>query len=138
VNGRSSGVRDELEQRAVRVTEVHARALSASSRPLDGPRLDLYLVGAQVLHGLLDRAGPDEAEVAVPGTHRLGRDQAADIRVGAVDVQPLVAEGIGEPAVLERDDLGAEDVAVEGVRATPVADRDDDVVERELQSSRSQ
>ena len=91
-----------------------------------------------MLHGLLDRAGPDEAEVGVPGTHRLGRDQAADIRVGAVDVQPLVAEGIGKPAVLERDDLGAEDVAVEGVRAIPVADRDDDVVEREPQSSRSQ
>jgi hypothetical protein len=55
-----------------------------------------------------------------------------------VDVQPLVAEGVREPAVLERDDLGAEDVAVEGVRAIPVADSDDDVVELEPQSSRSQ
>jgi hypothetical protein len=38
----------------------------------------------------------------------------------------------------EGNDLGAEDVAIEGVRALPVGDRDDDVVEPEAQVSRSQ
>ncbi len=120
------------------IAEVHARALTASSCTLDGPRLELDVVGAQMLHGFLDRAGPDEAEVGVSGTHRLGRDQAADVGVGAVDVQALVAEGVGEPAGPDRHDLGAEDIAVEGVRALPVAYRDDDVVEPDAQVSRSQ
>jgi hypothetical protein len=32
-----------------------------------------------VLDGLLDRAGPHEAEVAVPRAHRLTRDEVADV-----------------------------------------------------------
>jgi hypothetical protein len=55
-----------------------------------------------------------------------------------VDVQALAGERVGETALAERDDLSAQDVSVESVRALPVGDGDDDVVERELQTSRSQ
>ena len=133
-----SAVRDQLEQRAVGVAEVHARARPSSSRTLDGPGLELDLVGAQMLHRLPDGAGPDEAEVGVARTHGLGRNQAPDIGVGAVDVQALVAEGVRVAPRLQWDDLGAEDVGIERVRAAPVADRDDDVVEPQPQVSRSQ
>jgi hypothetical protein len=55
-----------------------------------------------------------------------------------VDVQPLPADRVREAARPDLDDLGPEHVAVEGVRALPVGDGDDDVVEADRQGSRSQ
>src|SRR5204862_8112287 len=46
-----------------------------------------------------------------------------------VDVELLRAEPVCEAARVELDELGAQDVAVEGVRALPVGDGDHDVVE---------
>ena len=48
---------------------------------------------------------------------------------GPVDVQLLLAEAICEAAVLQLDELGPENIAVEGVRAVPVRDRNYAVVE---------
>ena len=91
----------------------------------------------QVLDRRLDRAFPHEAEVAVPRAHGLTGYEVADVRSRPVDIQALLADRVGE-AVPELDYLGAQDVPVEGVRPLPVGDGDDDVVERGLQSSRSQ
>jgi hypothetical protein len=134
------GVRNELEQRSVRVAEVDALPAAPRSGPLDGARLDGDAAGEEVLDGSLDRALPHEAEVAVPGAHGLARDEVADVGRRAVDVQALVAERVGDAVLPKRNDLRAEDVAVEGVRPLPVRDRDDDVVEPQAggQGSRSQ
>jgi hypothetical protein len=91
----------------------------------------------QVLDRRLDRAFPHEAEVAVPRAHGVTGYEVADVRSRPVDIQALLADRVGE-AVPELDYLGAQHVPVEGVRPFPVGDGDDDVVERELQSSRSQ
>src|SRR6185312_3529532 len=49
---------------------------------------------------------------------------------GTVDVElPAVCEPVGEPSVLELHELGAEHIAVEGVRAFPVGHRDHDVID---------
>lgn len=93
---------------------------------------------AKMLRGLLDRPGPLEAEVAVPGLDGLIGDEVADVGPRPVHVQPLVADHVRSPVPAERHDLRAENVAVEGVRPLPVGDGDDDVVEPEAQSSRSQ
>jgi hypothetical protein len=68
-----------------------------------------------VLGGRLDRALPHEAEVAVPGLHGLARDEVADVSPGAVDVQALVAERVGDALLPKLDDLRGEDIAVEGI-----------------------
>jgi hypothetical protein len=132
-----SGVRDELEQRPVRVAEVDAHARAAGAGALDRAGLDRDASGAKVLDRRLDRAVPHEAEVAVSRAHGLPGYEVADVRSRPVDVQALLADCVGE-AVPELDYLRAQDVTVEGVRPLPVGDRDDDVVEPELQSSRSQ
>jgi hypothetical protein len=80
---------------------------------------------------VLDRPRPFEAEVAVPRPDGVVRDEVADVGARAVDVEPLVPEGVREPTGAKRDDFRAEDVPVERVRALPVRDRDDDVVEPE-------
>lgn len=46
-----------------------------------------------------------------------------------MDVQLLLSEPVGAPAAGELADLGAEHVAVEGVGARRIGDRDDRVVE---------
>lgn len=92
--------------------------------------LDLHAVRAEVLDRVLDRARPDKADVAVSRPHALARD-GIWLGAGTVDVQLLRAEAVREAALVELDELGAEDVAVEGVRALPVGDGDDDVVERD-------
>ena len=77
---------------------------------------------------VLDPAGPDEAEIAVPRPHAPARNRVR-LRARPVDVQLLHAEPVRVAALVELDELGAQNVAVEGVRALPVGDGDDDVVE---------
>src|ERR671937_2179606 len=124
-----SGVRDELEQAPVRVPEIEARSVPAPAAAAHGPPLDRHAASGQVLHRLLDRALPDEADVAVPRLHRLSRDEAAHVHAGAVHVHLLVAEAVGKPPVAVLHELRADDIAIERVRALPLGDGDDDVVE---------
>jgi hypothetical protein len=77
-----------------------------------------------------NRPRPDEAEVAVPRLHREAGYVRGDVDAGAVHVQLGVADPVRNAlSFSERDELGADDVAVEAVRHFPVRDRDDDVVE---------
>jgi hypothetical protein len=91
-----------------------------------------------VIDRRLDRPGPLETKITVPGSHALARNEVAGIGSGPVDVQPLAAKDVRESVGAERDDLGPENIRVEGVRPLPVGDGDDNVIEREPQSSRSQ
>jgi hypothetical protein len=85
-------------------------------------------VGAEVLDGALDRAFPAEADVAVAGAHAVSRNRLR-VEAGAVDVELLVSQPVRE-AGATANNLGADHVRVERVRALPVGDRDDEVVER--------
>jgi hypothetical protein len=126
--GRRRSVADQFEQRSVRIAEVDARAAALAARALDRAELDLDAVRAQALDRRFDRPVPHEAQVAVSRTHRIGSPRVR-LAARAVDVQLLVAEAIGVPALVELDQLGAEDGAVEGVGILPVRDGNDDVVE---------
>jgi len=54
-----------------------------------------------------------------------------------VDVELLRAEAVGEPSLVQLEELGAEHVAVEAVRPLPVGDGDHDVVEIHTFSARA-
>jgi hypothetical protein len=95
----------------------------------DWTGLDGNPVPLEVLDRRVEGAWPDEAQVAVPRLNGQSRVQALEAR--PVDVEmPITEEIMGERRVA-LDDLGAEDVAVEVVRAIPVGYRDDAVIKRQ-------
>src|SRR5260221_3134597 len=124
----SYGVRNQLEQAPVRVAEVDARAGATRPQALDRAELDFDSLAPEMLDGALDRSVPDEAEVAVPRPDRVGRARKG-LAARPVHVQLLAGEPVGPTALVELDELGAEDISVEAVRPLPVRDRNDDVVE---------
>ena len=77
----------------------------------------------------IDRAGPDEADVAVARLDGEPPDKAADVDSGPVHVQLRVTDAVGKAAPADIEDLGADDVTVEGVRRVPVGDGDHAMVE---------
>src|SRR5581483_9540054 len=125
-----SSVRDELQQRPVRVAEVEARALPSGRAALHGSELDGDAVRGEMRGGGLDMSWPFEARVAVAGRHRQPRHRVG-MDSGPVAIELRVAEAIG-PAVALPDQLGAQHVAIEGIGAHPVGDVDDAVVQFEL------
>lgn len=91
--------------------------------------LDRNATALEMSDRLSDRPGPDEAQVAVAGLDRLRRVQS--LEAGPVDVQLPVPEPVVTEPVVLLIDLGAEDVAVERIRALPVGDGDYAVVDPE-------
>ena len=87
-------------------------------------------MGAEMLDRLRRRSGPEEAEIGVSGGDREASPWLRR-RARPVHVQLLLAEAEGDPPAVELDDLGSEDVAIEGGRPLPVADGDDGMVEAE-------
>src|SRR4051794_31591933 len=86
-------VGDELEQSAIGIAEVDAQALALRAGAAHGSLLDRHLPPLEVLHGLLDRARPFKAEVAVAGLHRQLCERAG-LDAGTVHVQLLAAEPV--------------------------------------------
>jgi hypothetical protein len=127
-------VGNEFHQRAVRIAEIHARARALGAETLHGPCFDGNATAFQVPQRVRDRPVPLEAEVAVAGSHRqprhLGRRHA-----WSVYVKLPVAEAISE-AHRARDQLCTQDAGVERIRALPVGDMDDAMIERHGQRHR--
>src|SRR5487761_532784 len=122
-------VRDQLEQRAVRVAEVHAGASAAPARAGRRAELDLNAAGEEMRDRFLRRAVPAEAEVAVAGLDRIGRARHR-ARARAVDVQLLaVRQAVGVAAPGDLLHLDPEHVRVEAIGALVVGDCYDDVVD---------
>src|SRR5215218_562701 len=71
----ASGERDEFEQAAVGVAEVHARSLAVRTLAAHRPELDLHAVGPQVIDRALDWSRPDEAEIASARLYRKSRNR---------------------------------------------------------------
>lgn len=109
-----SGVRDEFEQAAVGVAEVHARSLAARTDAPHRATLDLHAVGAQMVDRAFDWPSPDEAEIAAAGLHRKPRDRLW-FKAGSMDVELLSTEAVHRNTVRLADELRAEDIAVESV-----------------------
>ena len=122
------GVGDELEETAVRVAEVDAPSVAPRAAPGDWTLLDLYALTGQVRHGLLDRAVPDEAQIAVAGSDG-NAGEGVGVNAGTVHVQLLSPEPIGPGPAAALDQLRAEHFGVEAIGPLPVRDVDDAVVE---------
>ena len=129
VRTRALGIRDELEQAAVRVAEVDAHAATSGAEGVDRAGLDVDAPAFEVCDGILDRTRPDEAEIAVARLNGEPRNEAAHIDAGAVHVELRVAHAVGEPPAADVEDLRTDDVTVKRVGPVPVGDRDHAVVE---------
>lgn len=108
-----SGVANELEQRAIRVAEVHAHSFTLSAAPSHRAQLDLHTTLPEMLNGLGYWRGPDETKIATTGwdgdtRHRL-RDYAR-----AMHIQSHVTELV-DPASTLPQNFRAHDVKVESV-----------------------
>src|SRR6266702_687234 len=134
--GRSSGavsvvamIGNEFQQRAVGVAEIDAGAGALGAEALDRPRIDGNAATLKVGDGVGNRPVPLEAEVAVARLDRkprhLGRMKARSMQVELRNAEPI------GPPLRAPNELGAEHVAVERVRALPVRDVHHAVVERD-------
>jgi hypothetical protein len=92
-------------------------------------------VALEVCDCLLDRPRPNKAQIAVAGCDRHRRTEA--VEAGTVHVQLPVAEPVAAGPLVALLDLGAEDVAVEGVRPLPVRHGDDAVVDPQAEAQRA-
>ena len=115
---------------SIRIPEVDAHPVAG--RPVSSHRseLDLDAGAVQVRDRVVDRPGPHEAEIAPAWLHRELRD-GRGLHAGAVHVELLSPEAV-RPTRPDRDELGAQHVTVEGVRALPLAHVDHAVVEARL------
>src|SRR5919106_4511299 len=91
-------VGDELEQAAVGIAEVHARAEAPGSETFHWAGLDLDAVALQVGDRLGGGARPHEAEVAVTRPHGQACDIARHVDARPVDVELRVAEPVRDAA----------------------------------------
>ena len=123
-----AAVGDELE-RAIRLDRGSTRSGSGATRT--GPRSrpqsrSPRRASSRCAAAVIDRAVPAKAEVAVAGAH-------GSLATGSGWTpgpwRLSCCRRTGTPSRAALDELGAEHVAVERVRAVPVRDRDDAVVE---------
>src|SRR5215472_14495136 len=119
-------IRHEFKQRAVGIPKINAGALAFGAVTFHRSKLDRHPVTRKMCNGIADRALPFEADVAIAGLHRKARhDHPAHARSMKIEL------GIAEPISKKfpaRHHLGADDVAIEGIRALPIGDVDDAVV----------
>jgi hypothetical protein len=133
---RQRPVRDQLEEGAVRVTEVDAHATSLPAVAHDRPRLHLDPVPPEVGDDLLRGARPDEAQIAAAGRNRSPRHERPDVHTGPVHVELLITEPERDPLARLPDDLSTQHVPVEGGRPPPVTDRNHAMIKPDLHTER--
>src|SRR5262245_61018454 len=122
-------VGNEFQQRAVGVAEIDAGAGALGAEALDRPGVDRDTATLKVGDGVGNRPAPLEAEVAVARLDRKPR-HLGRMKARSMQIELRGAEPIG-PRLRAPNELGAEQIAVERVRALPVRDVHHAVVERD-------
>src|SRR5262249_10414830 len=120
---------NEFQQRAVGVAEIDAGAGALGAEALDRPGVDRDTAALKVDDGVGNRPVPLEAEVAVAWLHWKPR-HLGGMKARSMQIELRTAEPVGPP-LRAPNELGAEHIAVERVRALPVRDMDHAVVERD-------
>src|SRR5437763_1296392 len=120
-------VGNELQERAVGVAEIDDRARAPCAEAPQRPRLDADAAALEVTDGIGNRAVPLEAQIAVARCYRKPR-HLGGVKGRSMQVELRGAETIG-PALRTSNELGAQHIAVERVRALPVGHMHDAVVE---------
>src|SRR6266478_8419917 len=118
---------NEFQQRTVGIAEIDAGAGAFGAEALDRPGVDRDPAALEVGDGVGNRPVPLEAEIAVAGLDRKPR-HLGRMKAGPVQIELRRAEPVG-PALRTPNELGAEHIAVERVRALPVRDMYHAVVE---------
>jgi hypothetical protein len=126
---RRSLINDQFQQGVVWVSEVDTHAPTTSTTANDRPLLYLDLMAAKVSQDLLDGAGPHETQVAASRHNRWPRHQRADVETRSVHIELLIAEPVGDTTVRVVNNVGSQDISIEGRGPFPVANRDHAVVE---------
>jgi hypothetical protein len=108
-----SGVANELEQRAIRVAEVHAGSFTVSTIPGHRSQLDFYFTLMEMLDEASHVPRPDEAEITATWSDRNACDRLRD-HARAVHIQAHVPELV-HPARALPQNFRAHHVKVEGV-----------------------
>src|SRR4051794_22040917 len=127
----STQIGDEFEQRAVRIAKIYARACTLRAEALDRPGVDRHAQALEMGNGVGNGPVPFEAKVAVAGLDRkarhLGRMKSRPMQI---ELDPTEAVG---PTLRPTNELGAEHVAIERVRALPVGNVHNAMIERDGQ-----
>src|SRR5260370_38875197 len=118
---------NELQQRTVGIAEIDADAGPFGAEALDRPGVNRDPAALKVDDGVRNRPVPLEAEIAVAGLDRKPR-HLGRMKAGPVQIELRRAEPVG-PALRAPNELGAEKIAAERVRALPVRDMYHAVVE---------
>src|SRR5262245_19584361 len=119
-------VGNEFQERAVGVAEIEAGAGPLSAEALQRPGLDRNAAALEVNEGSRERSVPLEAHIAVARCDRQPR-HLRRMKARTMQVELRVGETIG-PALGTANELGAQHVTVERIRALPVGDMYDAVV----------
>src|SRR5262249_7797171 len=127
-------VGNEFQERTVGVAEIDASAGPLGAEALHRPGLDRNAAALEVNDGLRDRSVPLEADIAVARSYRKPRDFGR-MKSRSMQVELRGAETVG-PTLWPLNELGAQHIAVERVRALPVGDMYDAVVEADRQRHR--
>src|SRR5262249_5435308 len=101
-------VRDEFQQRTVRIAEVDARPHAACAEPLNRSEFDLDTVRREVLLRLDDRTRPLKAQIA-PARRYRSTSNRLRVETRAVQIQLLATEPI-DPAGATCDQLRSQHV----------------------------
>src|SRR5262249_48064645 len=120
---------NEFQQRTVGVAEIDAGAGALGAEALDRPGVDRDTAALKMGDGVGNRPVPLEAEVAVARLHGKPR-HLGWMKARSMQIELRRAETIGPP-LRASNELGAEHIAVERVRALPVRDMYHAVVERD-------
>src|SRR5215471_18376488 len=120
-------VGNEFQERAVGVAEIDAGAGPLGAEALQRPGLDRNAAALEVNDGIRDRSVPLEADIAVARSYRKPRDLGR-MKSRSMQVELRGAETVG-PALWALNELGAQYIAIERVRALPIGDMHHAVVE---------
>src|SRR5262249_49191543 len=125
---------NELEQRAIGVAKIDARPRPLRAEAFGRPGVDLHAAALEMSDGRRDRPVPFETEIAVAGLDGQPR-HFGGMKARTMQIELHGAESIC-PALRPGDELGAEHVAVECVRALPVGHMHDAMIELDRQRHR--
>src|SRR5262249_14092293 len=120
-------VGNEFQERAVGVAEIDAGAGPLGAEALHRPGLDGNAAALEVNDGVRDRPVPLKANIAVARSYR----KPCDLRrrkSRSMQVELRGAETVG-PTLWPLNELGAQHIAVERVRALPIGDMHHAMVE---------
>src|SRR6516162_10258070 len=99
--------------------------------PLDRPGLDRYPAAPEVRDRVGNGSIPFEAQIAVPRLDRQAR-HFGRMHAWSMQIELRRAEAVC-PSLPAANEFGAQHVAIEGVRALPVGDMHDAVIESDRQ-----